>query len=166
MSRRRKITVLGIVATAVAAPAAAAPLVKDVAFGMVAQGDGSASSLTKANDLVVRSQKRWHEIWNQLNAGVQTMPPTGAQYQPPPAVDFKRRMLLVVLQGQRRSGGYSIAVTRVTKVAGQLVAKVEEQSPGPSCFTTQQITSPYHVVSVPRSARAVVFRHRAGTTQC
>lgn len=163
MNNWRKVALLGAAATCVAAPAAGAPLVKRVTFDTVAQGDGSASAMTQADDLVVRSAKRWRHVWNQLNAGV--VSPTGEQSQPP-AVNFRRSMLLVVLQGQRGSGGHSIAVTRVTKAAGQLVAQVEERSPGADCITTQHMTSPYHVVRVPRSPRAVVFTHRQGATTC
>jgi hypothetical protein len=155
-----------VAATAAVPAASGAPLLRAVAFDTVAKGDGASSSLTKPDDLVIRSKARWRDVWNQLNAGVQTMPPTGAQYPPPPAVDFRRSMLLVVLQGQRGSGGHSIAVTRVSKLASQLVVRVEERSPGAGCMTAAVMTAPYHVVRVPRSNRSVVFTHRQSTYGC
>jgi hypothetical protein len=57
-------------------------------------------------------------------------------------------VLVAVFQGQQRTGGYAIRVTRVERRGDQLVVRATFGSPGPGAIVTQALTSPAHVVSI------------------
>ncbi len=69
-----------------------------------------------------------------------------------PAVDWDQVVVFVALMGQKRTGGYSITVDRVTVRDGTLLVQVRETAPAPGEMTIQVLTAPYHVVAVPRRA--------------
>jgi hypothetical protein len=83
-----------------------------------------------------------------------------------PEVDFSKEMVIAVLQGQRNTGGYSIEVTNVIKESKKLYVIVETTDPGPSCINTQVITSPYHLVAVPKGDYQVEFRTTPKVFDC
>jgi PrcB C-terminal len=122
---------------------------RPVPFRTVAIGDGSSSRLQKPTGLAVKSKARWRTLWRALGAGGKL-----------PPVDFSRHMLLVASQGRQPSGGHQLRIASVGDPGDALVVDVTEVSPGPGCVTTGGITSPYHVVRVPRSDKPVRFvRH-------
>ena len=58
------------------------------------------------------------------------------------------RVLVAVFQGQRNTGGYSIAITAIERNGDQLVVRATFGVPGPGAMVTQVLTSPAHVVSI------------------
>jgi hypothetical protein len=64
-------------------------------------------------------------------------------------VDFTRDVVVAVAAGQRSTGGYEIAVDRVTQNNGELSVEVVERTPGPNCMTSASLTQPVDVVIVP-----------------
>ena len=67
-----------------------------------------------------------------------------------PAINFATRSVIFVRQGQQSSGGYGIGVRAVRRTPNEVVLEVDETRPAPDGFTTQVITSPFIVISVPR----------------
>jgi hypothetical protein len=67
-----------------------------------------------------------------------------------PGVNFATRSVILVRQGERPTGGHSIAVTGITQAPDGLVVRVTEQAPAPGMLSTQVITSPYVLVSIAR----------------
>jgi hypothetical protein len=125
-------------------------------FHTVAQGDGAASSLLRRAGLVVDGEARWKRIWREL---------TGSD-RGRPRVDFERRRLLVAVQGRKPSGGHQVRITRVDGPPNGIVVKVREVSPGSGCITAGVLTSPYHVVSIPRFNRRVDFIRTQRVVDC
>lgn len=67
-----------------------------------------------------------------------------------PKVDWEREVVLVALMGGKRTGGYRITVEEVRVGDGAVVVRVQEVSPRPDEMVIQVLTSPFHVVTVPR----------------
>lgn len=76
---------------------------------------------------------------------------------PPAAQD---RVLVAAFQGQQRTGGYAIRITKIVRVDNVLEVRAAFEAPPPDAITIQVITSPVHVVSVPRGQISGVVRVR------
>ncbi len=67
-----------------------------------------------------------------------------------PAVDWEHEVVLVALMGGKRTGGYRITMKDIKVQGGEVLVRVEELSPRPGEMVIQVLTSPFHVVTVPR----------------
>lgn len=81
---------------------------------------------------------------------------------PQPRVDFVNEDVLVAATGTRPTGGYSVAITKVTLMTGGFTrghafVEVTETTPAPGSIVTMALTSPIHVVRVPKGAIAYHF---------
>ena len=105
---------------------------------------------------VIRNASEWQRMWRQghysMQVGVPPTPPSS------PPVDFKSKMILAVFQGHCSSGGYGVTITDVGETNEQLTVVVKYREPGPNETTTAAETSPFCMVSVPRSEKPVDFR--------
>jgi hypothetical protein len=77
------------------------------------------------------------------------------------------RVLVAVFQGQKNTGGYSIAITAIERNGDQLVVRATFGGPDPGGMVTQALTSPAHVVSIAAAdatgVREAILVDRAGT---
>jgi len=89
-----------------------------------------------------------------------------AQAGPQPSVDFERDGVVAVFMGERPTGGHGIQVEQVALRDDELLVEVLLQSPGPECLTTQALTQPYQIVSVPRAAEQAIFTTRSVLVPC
>jgi len=99
-------------------------------------GEWSHTGIREARRMVIQDANAWAEFWSELGVGDR------------PAVDFTRDIVIAVAAGERSSGGYEIAITRVTQVDGELRAEVRETSPGPNCLSASSLTQPVDVIVV------------------
>ncbi|MFL5472857.1 MAG: protease complex subunit PrcB family protein [Gemmatimonadales bacterium] len=99
-------------------------------------GVWSHTGVREARRMVIQEANAWAEFWSELGVGDR------------PAVDFTRDIVIAVAAGERPSGGYEIAVNRVTQTNGELRVEVRETSPGPNCLSTSTLTQPVDVVVV------------------
>ncbi|MFL5548563.1 MAG: protease complex subunit PrcB family protein [Gemmatimonadales bacterium] len=99
-------------------------------------GVWSHTGVREARRMVIQEANAWAEFWSELGVGDR------------PAVDFTQDIVIAVAAGERPSGGYEIAVNRVTQTNGELRVKVRETSPGPNCLSTSTLTQPVDVVVV------------------
>jgi hypothetical protein len=107
----------------------------------------SQSFIDTARQVTVRTPAEWSALWKQH-----------APNRPLPDVDFSREMVVGVFLGSRSSAGYSVEIVGVDKEPGDgLVVRYKETAPGRSSVTAQIITTPYHLVAVPRVNGAVRF---------
>ena len=75
-----------------------------------------------------------------------------------PKIDFTKRTVVAVFLGSRSSAGYAVEVTG-TKPAGKtLIVEWSEQTPKPGNVSAQVITSPSHLVSIPKFEGEITFR--------
>jgi protease stability complex PrcB-like protein len=100
-------------------------------------GQWSHTGIGESRRLVIRDPEGWTAFWSELGVGER------------PAVDFTRDAVIAVAAGQRRSGGYEIAVSQVSDSAGELTIEVLETSPGPECSVAAALSQPVDVVVVP-----------------
>lgn len=79
-----------------------------------------------------------------------------------PHVDFSTEQVLVAAMGTQPTGGYGIEISKVTLMTGGFTGghafvEVTERRPAPGQIVTMALTSPIHVVRVPRGAIAYHF---------
>lgn len=82
------------------------------------------------------------------------------------SIDFGKHDLIVVALGQRSNGGYSVEIKEIKKEANDILVLYTETVPGQSCFTTQAITFPYHIVKVNKINFEVKFSKTSITNEC
>ena len=69
--------------------------------------------------------------------------------QPPPAVDFSTRQLLLVSPGPRSSTGYSVEVLNAREHGSEIVVRVRERTPPLGEEVEPRVTYPYRLISLP-----------------
>jgi len=143
-------------------PAAAAP----GAQGYAAYGEAGALSIRRLGQwtrtgigesrrLVIRDANTWAAFWSELGVGAR------------PEVDFTRDVVVAVAAGQKPSGGYEIAVERISQSNGELTIDVVETEPGPNCMTSSSLSQPVDVVAVQAvSSKSWSFSERKEVRGC
>jgi hypothetical protein len=112
----------------------------------VTLADGAYSGIASPTQVVLRNAAEWETFWQQHTGNV-TPPPA------PPQVDFSRETVIAVVLGTRPTGGYAVRIVAVDPPAAPgeaLVVRVEDSSPPPGTIVTQALTSPFHIVTIPR----------------
>lgn len=118
-------------------------------------GQWTRTGIGESRRLVIRDANAWAQFWSELGVGEQ------------PSVDFNHDVVVAVAAGQRPTGGYEIAIDRVTQSDGQLTVEVVERTPGPNCMTTASLTQPVDVVVVPAAdAKSLSFLERKEIRGC
>ncbi len=85
---------------------------------------------------------------------------------PLPTVDFSKSYVIGVFAGTKPSGGYSIEVSRVSDSGDTRTVAITLMKPGSDCITSQAITSPYQIVSVPLSNASLSRTENTVETSC
>lgn len=118
-------------------------------------GQWTRTGIGESRRLVIRDANAWDQFWSELGVGER------------PSVDFNHDVVVAVAAGQRPTGGYEIAVDRVTQSDGQLTVEVVERTPGPNCMTSASLTQPVDVVVVPAAdAKSLSFMERKEIRGC
>jgi hypothetical protein len=110
-------------------------------------GQGAYSGINDASELVVRSPTEWDALW-KAHAGL----------KPIPAVDFSQELIAAVFLGTRPSGGFGVEILGTRREAAALVIEYRERAPAAGDIVTQALTSPFHIVKVPRFDGPIRFR--------
>lgn len=124
----------------VAIAQAATPSVTTVAQGI-------HSGISDTMEVIVRSGAEWDALWKS-HAGVQPAPP----------VDFSRELVAAVFLGTRRSGGFSAEIAGYRREGSAFVIDYVERVPAAGVIVTQALTSPFHIVKLPRVEGPIRFR--------
>jgi len=114
-------------------------------FATVARGTGSG--IDEPRQVVIRSAAEWQTLWKAHD------PDRAA-----PVVDFARSVAVGVFLGSRPTAGFSVEITAVKKEGERSVVEYLERRPPPGSLTAQILTSPYHLVTVPRDIGTVEFK--------
>ena len=107
---------------------------------------GTHSNIDGARQVVVRTAAEWNALWKQH-----------APARPQPAVDFGREFVAALFLGSRPTGGFGVEVVGAGTKAGAFVVQYRETRPGPDAITTQVITSPFVLVTMPKVDGDVMF---------
>lgn len=131
-------------------PDASVPETEDrtnvVEFSVLATGTSSGHEGGRMVELITNASD-WQRAWGVVGGG-----------RPLPDVNFSSRACLVVYQGQKPTGGYSIELTEIRRDGTVLAIKVNERRPAFGDVTTQVITSPFVAVSIPRPPQGASVR--------
>jgi hypothetical protein len=85
----------------------------------------------------VTDSAAWNRLWGSL---VYEGGP------PAPEVDFSRHSVIAVFQGDQRSSGFDITITKIVKRDGRVLVHVKEVIPEDACKVLMVITQPFHIV--------------------
>lgn len=100
---------------------------------------GMMSNMDDGRQASARTAADWDRLWTQ-HAGERTRP----------SVDFTKEVVVGVFLGTRPTGGFSIEIVRVRQEGAALVVEYKETRPAPDSVAAQVLTSPYHIVAVPK----------------
>jgi hypothetical protein len=115
-----------------------------IPFTSVAQG--TRSQIQEPRQVVVRTAADWQTLWTTHDSAAA------------PNVDFSSAIVVGVFLGTRPTAGFSVRITAVTAKDGSAVVEYVEGRPRPGGMTAQVLTSPFHLVTVPRTVESVVFK--------
>jgi uncharacterized protein (DUF885 family) len=115
-------------------------------FSVLATGAFSSYTGTGSVQLVM-NQNDWSNVWRIIGGG-----------RPLPEISFDTRAVVVVFQGQKPTGGYSISIAEVRHDGRNLTVRVSENAPARTDITTQVLTSPFVAVSIPRPPEASLVK--------
>jgi hypothetical protein len=107
---------------------------------------GLESNVDSARQAVARTAAEWSALWKAHNFN-----------RPPPPVDLSREMAIGVFTGSRPTAGFNVEILGTEDRGGRLIVRYRETTPPPGAMTAQILTSPYHIVAVPRAAGEVTF---------
>jgi uncharacterized membrane protein len=102
---------------------------------------GEASRISEPRRVVARTPSEWQALW-AVHAG------PGSD---PPSVDLGSVTIAAAFAGEKPSAGHAIEITAADG-GGRVMLFVEEDGPGPGSAAAAVLTSPFHVVAVPKSA--------------
>jgi uncharacterized membrane protein len=106
---------------------------------------GNASRLIESRRVVVRTPDEWQVLW-ALHAGPDTAPP---------AIDFDSTIVAAAFAGERPTAGQGIEIIGAIGEPDGVRLIVEERAPGSGMVAAQILTSPFHIVSFPRTEKNV-----------
>lgn len=115
-----------------------------VAFTTVARG--TDSQVSESREAVARSADEWRSLWSAHSV------------ERAPDLDVSRVTVVGVFLGTRPTGGYEVEITRVFQEGGATVIEYRERQPPPDAFLIQALTSPFHIVRIPRTDARIAFR--------
>jgi PrcB C-terminal len=138
--RQTEFTILNTARPAAdAAPGGQGSAMRTIERGVQSQVDG-------ARQVVARTEQEWTDLWRAHDYD-----------RPAPAVDFGRDMVLGVFMGSRPTAGFAVEIVGTRVDDGTLVVDYRETRPMGSAVAAQVITSPFHLVAVPRETGEVRF---------
>lgn len=118
------------------------------------------SGLTEASTRTIRDAGTWATVYGELNAPMSEVPAV-------PSLNFEDSTLVLVAQGTRNTGGYSILLDSANAEGEVLRIYYTETSPDPaSCVVTSAETQPVDLAQVPRWDGPVAFARRTVVQRC
>ena len=105
---------------------------------------GRDSQIAEPQHVVVLNDSEWQKVWKAHSD------------QSTAAVDFAQVMVVGVFLGSRPTAGYQVEIRAVRPSAGSIVVEYVERSPESGALVAQVMTSPFHLVTLPRSSSAKV----------
>jgi hypothetical protein len=105
--------------------------------------DGAYGDIKEGTRTVLRSEGAYADFWARLHANRSSVPER-------PEVDFDEQVVVAVVLGERRSGGYTVEIDDVSGTSGgdRLQVSYTETVPGDNCVVTLALTSPWVLAAV------------------
>jgi hypothetical protein len=108
---------------------------------------GAMSNIEEPRQAVVRTAAEWQALWKQHGT-------EGS----PPSVDFNQSTVAAVFLGSRPTTGFAVEITAAKTEGTRTVVEYLERQPPRDALVAQVLTSPFHIVRLPRTAGPVEFR--------
>ena len=118
---------------------------------------GSYAFQDKTNR-VIQDPAAFVQFWDELHANQSPIPDL-------PDINFSEYTVLAAMMGVQSSGGFSITISRAGTSDGILGVMIEEKEPGEGCFNIAALTSPFHIVKVPKISDRDDVRFTTNRTQ-
>ena len=106
---------------------------------------GLNSEMDGGRQAVARTDAEWTRVWT-LHAGERTKP----------AVDFSKDIVVALFLGSRPTAGFTVEIVGVREEGATLVVSYRETRPTPGSVAAQILTSPFHIVAVPKGTATAV----------
>ena len=104
------------------------------------------SRVDRPRQAVARTTEEWTTLWRAHAADT-----------PVPPVDFATTTVAAVFLGERMTAGYHVEIIGTRMDGGALVVQWSERIPARDRIAAQIITSPAHIVAIPRFAGEIRF---------
>ena len=104
------------------------------------------SGINRPREAVARTAEEWATLWRAHAADT-----------PVPPVDFATTIVAAVFLGERMTAGYQVEIIGTRVDGGALVVQWSERIPARDRIAAQIITSPAHIVAIPRFAGEIRF---------
>lgn len=98
----------------------------------------------------ITSQRVFEAEWNRVHEGMSPLPEV-------PSLNFEDREVILLMLDTKPSGGYGIDNLQVNENDTQIIVRYSEVRPGESCFTTQALTRPYKIFSIPQTEKEIQY---------
>lgn len=83
-----------------------------------------------------------------------------------PAVNFEKSEVLAVFDGERATGGYSVAIESITNTEDTRTVLIQHTVPGEGCMTMQSLTYPYTLIEVPKTTLSLTHTRETVEMSC
>lgn len=113
-------------------------------------------AVTRPSAQVIRNDREWQRFLDDLRVA------PGAR----PTIDFSKQIVLVIFAGEKRTGGYSVEVSRVTDDSqpgkpSKGTVHYHVLAPPAGAMVVQVITYPYVVIQVEKQLDTVTFHRKS-----
>ncbi len=108
---------------------------------------GSFNPASSETQELVTDAVTFQKYWQSFQPG-----------QTPPAVDFTAQAVVVLMDQERPTAGYSIHITSLEEKPGQITVHYRVQAPPAGSFTAQVLTRPWALQIIPKPTKPVVFQ--------
>ena len=127
-----------------------------VSFAVIEKNDQSGS-IDERKNYRIHSVEELQALWTLVYGNTRSSLPT---------VDFSKNEVLAIFDGTHSSGGYGVSVQTVHEVQGNRVVAIERTVPGVSCSVTENITSPFVMIQLPKSSLPISREETERTVEC
>ncbi len=115
---------------------------------------GAYSGIDAEKEMVIRNERDWLKLSDKMKG------------EKLPSINFQKKMIIAVFQGQKPTGGYSIYVDEVCRKKNGIEVNVHKEKPGSNCKVTQAVTSPYELVILPKFQGDLSFNSVTKAKEC
>ncbi|MHC0439433.1 protease complex subunit PrcB family protein [Flavobacterium sp. 3-210] len=119
-----------------------------VSYSEITKESYSSDKKIPKSNLVIKDLPAWNSLLSKISpAEVSNFKETN--------IDFSKYQIIAVFDEVRKSGGYSIDITKISQSNSQIIVKVEQLNKG---NLTSVITQPFHIIKIAKSNKKVVFK--------
>lgn len=109
--------------------------------------EGSSSLITEADTWIIKNEYAWEVFKSNSFPSIELVH----------NIDFNTQIILAVSQGEKPTGGYSIAISGIFEFDDYLEVEVQEFSPAPGQEVTLALTQPFQIVVIEKTEKSILF---------